>query len=540
MRDPVGGREGKTFEPRGVGAHRPLTTGKTYMKFVPTRGVPRRAGTGLLLSFVLTIMTGEPARAASFVVNAGGNLQAALDAAQPGDVIVLQAGARFVGPFRLPPKPVGPVITLRSSASLPDRRITPADAALLPTIASAVIAAILDATGASNWRLDGIRFESVSNGQGEVILLHDSTAIYMDRLLIVAGPLGQKRGIRGNGREITLTRSHIANIWREGQDSQAFCAWDGAGPYTLTNNFLEAASENVMFGGADSLSADRIPSDILVEGNLFTKRLEWKGVQGKAVKNLFELKVGKRVTIRGNTFERNWTDAQTGYAILLKVANQNGSAPWSALEDVIFENNIVRDTENGFNILGNDYLHPSGRVNRVTIRNNLILTSGVAFQMGGEVGLVTIDHNTIDQGYTLIALYKGTVWNAGTAAARPGTFAVEHLTATNNLALHNQYGVKGQSTGVGTPSLTAHTRSFSWTNNALAGALGFTYPSITWMPTVTEYRAQFDANFRLTAQSIYHNKGTDGRDLGFDWVPGPAQVRKPQPPGNVRVVIGAP
>jgi len=37
-------------------------------------------------------------------VAAGGNLQAALDKAQPGDTIVLQAGATFRGPFRLPNK----------------------------------------------------------------------------------------------------------------------------------------------------------------------------------------------------------------------------------------------------------------------------------------------------------------------------------------------------------------------------------------------------------------------------------------------------
>ena len=508
------------------------------MKFAPTRGVSKRAGTGLLLWFALTIVAGEPARAASLIVNAGGNLQAALDAAQPGDVIILQAGARFVGQFRLPPKPNGPVITIRSSATLPDRRIAPLDSSLLPTLAPRIIAAVLDGSGASNWRLDGIRFESLSNGQGEVILLQDSTNIYMDRLLIVAGQYGQKRGIRGNGRQITLTRSHIANIWREGQDSQAFCAWDGAGPYTLTNNFLEAASENVLFGGADSLSIDRVPSDILVEGNHFTKRLEWKGTSGKAVKNLFELKAAKRITVRGNTFERNWTDAQTGYAILLKVTNQNGAAPWSLLEDVIFEHNVVRDVENGFNVMGNDYDKPSGRVNRVTIRNNLLLTTGVAFQFGGEIGQLTIDHNTVHQGSTMMSLYKGTVWSAGTPAPRPGTFAVQQLTFTNNMAFHNLYGVKGQSTGIGTPSLTGHTLSFIWTNNVLAGALGYPYPSITWMPTVTEYRAQFDAEYRLTAQSIYHNKGTDGLDLGFNWVA--AAVRKPQAPGNVRVIAAAP
>src|SRR5262245_60434091 len=37
-------------------------------------------------------------------VAAGGNLQQAIDAAQPGDVITLAAGASFTGPFMLPNK----------------------------------------------------------------------------------------------------------------------------------------------------------------------------------------------------------------------------------------------------------------------------------------------------------------------------------------------------------------------------------------------------------------------------------------------------
>jgi hypothetical protein len=42
-----------------------------------------------------------PASAATLTVTAGGDLQAAIDAARPGDTIVLQAGATFNGPFRL-------------------------------------------------------------------------------------------------------------------------------------------------------------------------------------------------------------------------------------------------------------------------------------------------------------------------------------------------------------------------------------------------------------------------------------------------------
>ena len=481
-----------------------------------TRRVCAIALKALSVAVLLDTCLSVHAAAATITVPASGDLQAALNVAKPGDVIVLQAGARYVGPFTLPAKAAGPVITIRSSAILPERRISPQDANLLPTLTSGVIAAILDGTGASNWKLDGINLESVSNGQGEVIVLQDSTNIYLDRILIVAGPNGQKRGIRGNGQQITLTRSYIANIWRSGQDSQAFCAWDGAGPYSLIDNYLEAASENVMFGGADSLSPDRVPSDILVQGNYFTKRLEWKGA-GVAVKNLFELKSARRVNIRGNLFERNWADAQTGYGILMKAVNQDNSAPWSVLEDVFFESNVVRDTENGFNIMGNDYNYPSGRATRITIRNNLLITSGIGFQMGGEIGPMAIDHNTIVNGSTLIVFYVGAVWNAGAPAPRTANFAVEQLVYTNNLAYHNQYGVKGDGAAVGTPSIVAYVPSYVWTNNVLAGGAGQPYPPITWLPAVVDYQNSFDRDYRLVTGSPYIKAGTDGKDLGVDW-----------------------
>jgi hypothetical protein len=108
-----------------------------------------------LLCVLLLAGVGE---AATITVNEGDDLQAALNAARPGDEVVLQAGARFVGAFRLPAVkgPVRP-ITIRSSAVLPLRRITPADAALLPIIASGSGGTALTGEGVSNWRLDGIR-----------------------------------------------------------------------------------------------------------------------------------------------------------------------------------------------------------------------------------------------------------------------------------------------------------------------------------------------------------------------------------------------
>src|SRR4026207_1017032 len=127
-----------------------------------------------------------------------------------------------------------------------------------------------------------------------------------------------------------------------------------------------------------------------------------------------------------------------------------------------------------------------------------------------------------------MSLYKGTVWSAGAAAARPGTYAVEHLTYTNNLARHNAYGVKRQGTAVGTASLTACPRSDVWTNNVLAGGAGFSYPSITWFPTVTVYQQSFDSNYHLVSGCPYSGAATDGKDVGVD---GGGEPTK-QPGGN--------
>src|SRR6516162_124167 len=75
-------------------------------------------------------------------VAAGGNLQAALDKAQLGDTIVLQAGATFSlpgGPFKLPNKTSGSgwiyvVSSHLSSLPSPGVRVGPANATNMPKI----------------------------------------------------------------------------------------------------------------------------------------------------------------------------------------------------------------------------------------------------------------------------------------------------------------------------------------------------------------------------------------------------------------------
>ena len=60
----------------------------------------------------------------------------------------------------------------------------------------------------------------------------------------------------------SISASHISDCKGVGQDTQAIAGWNGPGPFTIDNNYLEGAGENVMFGGADpailNLVSDRI------------------------------------------------------------------------------------------------------------------------------------------------------------------------------------------------------------------------------------------------------------------------------------------
>ncbi len=368
---------------------------------------------------------------ATIEVKAGGDLQAALTATKGGDIIELAPGARFVGQFRFPPK--DGVVTLRSAGVLPDRRLTPADAPLLATIASGVAAMAVDLYDSKNWTLDGLRFEPNVAGAGEVIGLWRSDTIVLRRLLLVVPALQQqKRFILGNGTRITLTQSHCEGVWISGQDSQCFVAWDGAGPYTITDNFLEAASENVMFGGADSSSDANRPKDILIEGNDFTKRASWKGdATVQVIKNLLEFKDGSRITVSRNAFRNNWGgEGQRGMSLLITPRNQDGTAPWTRVEDVLIEQNTFTDVDEGISVTGYDNNGKSGQTTRVVIRDNTLTVRGLAFLLQENIGRLEIYRNIVTSGQFWLSLERGITWASGTM--QPGPYAVESLVLAAN------------------------------------------------------------------------------------------------------------
>jgi hypothetical protein len=481
-----------------------------------------------------SIVLGARQRGVETLVRAGDNLQAALDRARPGAIVRLEAGATFEGNFRLPRKDGAEPITIRSAADdrdLPSttQRIGPAHARVLPVIASPnAQPALRTDPGARHWRIVAVQF--VGNGGGDLIALGDGSRaqssyddvpddLVLDRVLVRGdAERGQKRGVALNSASTTIRNSYIADIKAEGLETQAIAGWNGPGPYVIENNYLEAAGVNVLFGGSEPFIGGLVPGDIVFRRNLVTKNLDWRGERWN-VKNLFELKNARRVLVEGNRFERNWSAAQVGFAVLFTVRNPGGRAPWSTVEDVTFRDNLVRHVGGGINVLGYDTNARSQQVRGILIRNNLFDDvnhhewggNGTFLQLGDEPADVAVEHNTVFQTGNVVTVYGGT---------RTQPRQVNGFRLTDNIALHNSFGIFGSGQGVGTPAIDRYFPSAQIAGNVLAGGLAARYPPGNFFPTAQELTEQFvdhdRHDYRLIPASWLRSAATDGGAVGVD------------------------
>ena len=244
----------------------------------------------VLLSLVLyaSSVNGE-----TRMVRRGDNLQTVLNSAKPGDVVLLEAGAEFVGNFILPVKTGDAPIVVRSAfhAGLPaaGQRIQPGHAPLLARLRSATtVPAIRTAAGAHHWHLLYLELAANQNGFGDIIQIGDGGSsqntlakvphdFFLSHLYVHGDALqGQKRCVALNAAIVTIRDSHISDCKGVGNDTQAIGGWNGPGPYLIENNYLEAAGENVLFGGADPAIPSLVADGIVVRGNLFSRPLAWR------------------------------------------------------------------------------------------------------------------------------------------------------------------------------------------------------------------------------------------------------------------------
>lgn len=331
-----------------------------------------------------TLLANTPAPGIVTFVQAGGELQTAINAASCGDTIQLEAGATFTGDFLLPAKHCDDShwIIIRTSASdglLPGegKRITPcyASVASLPgrpafkcTSAQKLLATLMTtksvgpitlAAGASHYRLGpGLEITRAPTTGLNYGLIEPTTREPADHIIVdrdwVHGTAQDEttRGLFLTGvTYASVVDSYfsdfhcIASIG-ECVDAQAIAGGTGPlaqGIWTIENNFLEGSAETILFGGVLANSAT--PTDITIRRNHLFKPLTWlpgqpgfiggvnldptKCTKWKTpgqcpfvVKNLFELKNAQRVLFGSNILENVWPGfSQHGESILISGLN---------------------------------------------------------------------------------------------------------------------------------------------------------------------------------------------------------------------------
>ena len=495
----------------------------------------------LLTFFVLRARGGfQQVKAADgsnqLTVRAGGNLQAALEAARLGDTIILQAGATYDGPFILRDKGKGKgtdadYITIRIDdlASIPKEgeRVKPkVHSGSMPKIsAPSQQAAIRADPGAHHFRFIGIEIAPApsANYVYNLIDLGDSNYhsieqfphhLIFDRCYVHSTGLNKaRRGFALNSVETSVLNSYVSGFAGEGDETQAIAGWNGPGPFHIINNYLEAGAEVILFGGADPSIPNLIPSDIEISRNYLYRPSEWAGKV--TMKGTFELKNARRVKVDGNVLE---STNPRQVAFVITVRNQNGKAPWSTIQDVEITNNISRHASSGINVLGNDDQFPSQPAQRIRIANNLFtdLTSpgdiSYFLQVSGGSAL-TVEHNTVQNIGNIISAYN-----------EPTT----SLVFRDNIVQYNSYGIACFIQGAACPVLPycrclpdAMMKGNIIADNANVSA---NYPIDKAFPSGNFIIASYDQvgfedykrdKWRLRGN--YRNKGTGQKDPGIDF-----------------------
>lgn len=391
------------------------------------------------------------------------NLQTALNEAGLGTVLVLDAGASFKGSFSLPNKTGnGWIVLISAQMSLlppPGVRIDPGAAtgnslyptqqAAMPKIVSvhpAGLPCFRTQASAHHYRFVGLDISvdtTVANSYG-LLFLGDATAaqntmalvphnLVVDRCYIHGHTKAtvMKAGVLLNCANAAILDSHISNFHSIGFDTYAIGGTNGPGPFLIQHNYLEAAGENILFGGAAPAIPGLVPADIAVRNNHFFKPFSWRvghpTYEGKhwTIKNLFELKTGLRVWLDGNLMENCWADlpiGQSGYAIVLTVRTEGGAAPQADVSDITITNNLVRHAGAGISLSGNDVQGTGRQSKRIKIANNLFDDlNGPEYGDGnifgpndgtflkiGDPAEVSIDHNTVLQSGPITWAYDTT------------------------------------------------------------------------------------------------------------------------------------
>jgi hypothetical protein len=541
--------------------------------------------------YVMSSLSATPAPGKTLSARTDGELEKALSKASCGDIVELQAGATF-GAFLVPKKNCDDSHWIIIRTSAPNSKLPPEGTRLTPCYAGIsslpgrsdlhcgsaenVLAKIefngkggsgpvTFSPGANHYRLIGLEITRAASGACVYNLVEfkgPADHVVFDRLWMHGTAQDETtRGILlGPTRYVAVVDSFFSDfhcVARTGActDAQAVLGGLGdnpMGPYKILNNFLEAAAENILFGGGAAMVA---PADIEIRHNYMFKPLTWMpgqpgfvgGRDGSPfiVKNLFELKNAQRVLFEGNVLENSWGGfSQAGFGVLLTPKNQ------------------ARGLEN---------ICPNCLVTDVTIRMCRISHVGGGFQIANaadgkgrgaakEGGRYSIHDVILDD--VQPALYKGfgtfaqiSTGTVVSAVPRLHDLKIDHVTAfapktlfliggppgepkMSGLSITNSIFVTGGKpvsstggpvqqncsaiSGKGAETLMRQCfSSFIFHHNVIIG------PDDEWPKDNKTVKSAADAgftdhkngnqgNYRLSPHSKFKNGGSDQKDIGAD------------------------
>jgi len=553
--------------------------------------------------FVHSSLADTPAHGKIWEVKSGDDLHSILKQANCGDTIQLQAGATFTGIFRLPAKNCDDShwIIIRSSApdaSLPPEgtRISPcySGVAALPgrpalncAATQKVMATLMGskpggplvlAAGANHYRIGpGLEITRTPGTGINYNLIAPQESAAADHIIV------DRDWVHGTAEDETVRGLYLSGVTSAAvvdsyfndfhciagigacTDSQAIAGGLGdlpQGTWKIENNFLEAAAENILFGGGKGTT---IPTDIEIRRNYLFKPVTWMpgqpgfvggintdptmcmkfntpGYCPFIVKNLFELKNAQRVLFEGNVLEDTWPGfTQHGAAILLTALSQGGKTgnPNATVADIIIRYNEISHAASGLAIAEAAYEQGPPKLEaRISIHDDVFddlgapfyngdtsVVAGLAFQISfcatcNPIHDVLIDHVTML--FTSPRMFM--------VLGAPLGSHIQNLTFTNNI-VSSPSGLAITGTGAKAPCgfqgntardrLNSCAAPLQFESNVIIGT-NDAWPRGNLSAREAKEVKFFDhegggsEKYRLSPQSPHKGRSIDGKDLGAD------------------------
>ncbi len=471
---------------------------------------------------VLSSLADAPAPGKVMTVNAGGDLQAAINTARCGDTVAISAAGTFTGVFTLPNKNCDDAhwVIIRTAApdsDLPPEgtRLTPCYAGVialpgrpayacpnasrvLPRIMAGGNNAIMAAPGANYYRLMGLEITHPSGmpkAQPDTLLSLDAgpvpSHIVIDRCWIHGTATDYlKRGVSLNGRYLAIVDSTVTDVHALDTATQGILSGTAPGPLKISDNFVEGGDSAIGFGGEANIYGN--PSDVEITRNHLFKPMSWRYGDPSylgfpfSAKVALESKNSVRVLLEGNIMENTWGglaggpfQGGDGSIAWLGPKNQGDMCPTCQVTDITVRNNIIRHAGAGLYIFDapSDVGGIAVQGARFSIHDNLFddINASYAESSSGDGIIhrflgsdlfppprsVLIAHNTgFTNGPNSAALSLDTTSNAPYIG----------FTFRDNLETNGKWGILGCHSLLGHAVLTNCAPGYAFAGNVLIGA----------------------------------------------------------------------